>query len=105
MPLDPVTNPVKLSKTLPVSTLRGTVIFPSNNVPIVAGRQKSKAALDAAWATDRLVVFVTQKNERIDEPQEKDLYQVGTVCLVKRILKVDNEYQLNAEGIVRVYIK
>jgi ATP-dependent Lon protease len=106
----PTTDPinqasVKLGKTLPVSTLRGTVIFPSNNVPIVAGRQKSKAALDAAWATNRLVVFVTQKNERIDEPQEKDLYSVGTVCLVKRILKVDNEYQLSAEGLTRVYIK
>jgi ATP-dependent Lon protease len=105
MPLDPITNPVKLSRTLPVSTLRGTVIFPGNSVPIVAGRPKSKAALDAAWATNRLIVFVTQKNERIDEPLEKDLYTVGTVCLVKRIVKVDNEYQLSAEGLVRVFIK
>src|SRR4029079_15831301 len=99
MPLDPITNPVKLSRTLPVSTLRGTVIFPGNSVPIVAGRQKSKAALDEAWATNSLIVVVTQKNERIDEPQEKDLYSVGTVCLIKRIVKVDNEYQLSAEGL------
>lgn len=105
MPLDPVTNPIKLSKTMPVSPLRGTIIFPGNNVPIVAGRERSKAALDAAWATNRLIVFVTQKNERIDDPHEKDLYQVGTVCLIKRILKVDSEYQLAAEGLVRVYIK
>jgi len=88
-----------------VGPLRGTVIFPGNTVPIVSGRAKSKAALDAAWATNRLIVFVTQKNERIDEPGTKDLYQVGTVCLIKRILKVDNEYQLSAEGLVRVYVK
>lgn len=105
MALDPVVNPIKLSKNMPVSPLRGTVIFPGNTVPIISGRAKSKAALDVAWATNRLIVFVTQKNERIEEPDPKDMYQVGTVCLIKRILKVDNEYQLSAEGLVRVYIK
>lgn len=105
MTLDPLSQPIKLNKTLPVGPLRGTVIFPGNTVPIISGRPKSKAALDAAWSTNRLIVFITQKNERIDEPDPKDLYQVGTVCLIKRILKVDGEYQLSAEGLVRVYIK
>src|SRR5258708_277690 len=105
MAIDPLSQPIKLSKTLPVSTLRGTVIFPGNSVPIISGRAKSKAALDAAWSTNRLIVFVAQKNERIDDPDIKDLYQVGTVCLIKRILKVDNEYQLSAEGLSRVFIK
>src|SRR3989338_7639928 len=103
--MDPISNPIKLSKTLPVGPLRGTVIFPGNTVPIVSARPKSRAALDAAWATNRLVVFVAQKNERIDDPKQDDLLQVGTVCLIKRILKVDNEYQLSAEGLVRVFIK
>ena len=103
--MDPISNPIKLSKTLPVGPLRGTVIFPGNTVPIVSARPKSRAALDAAWATNRLVVFVAQKNERIDDPKQDDLFQVGTVCLIKRILKVDNEYQLSAEGLVRVFIK
>lgn len=103
--MDPISNPIKLSKTLPVGPLRGTVIFPGNTVPIVSARPKSRAALDAAWSTNRLVVFVAQKNERIDDPKQDDLFQVGTVCLIKRILKVDNEYQLSAEGLVRVFIK
>lgn len=103
--MDPISNPIKLSKTLPVGPLRGTVIFPGNTVPIVSARPKSRAALDAAWATNRLVVFVAQKNERIDDPKKDDLFQVGTVCLIKRILKVDNEYQLSAEGLTRVFIK
>lgn len=102
---DPTSNPIKLRPTLPVGPLRGTVIFPGNNVPIVSGRIKSKAALDAAYSTDRLIVFVTQKNERIEDPKEKDLYQVGTVCLIRRMIKVDNEYQASVEGLVRVYIK
>lgn len=105
MAIDPISHPLKLTKTLPVGPLRGTVIFPGNSVSISAARAKSKAALDSAWATNRLIVFVAQKNDRIDDPVEKDLFQVGTACLIKRILKVDNEYQLLAEGLVRVYIK
>ncbi|OGE40290.1 endopeptidase La [Candidatus Daviesbacteria bacterium RIFCSPHIGHO2_12_FULL_47_45] len=105
MALDPTAQPLKLRSSLPVAPLRGTVIFPSNNVPIVSGRLKSKTALDSAYATDRLIVFVTQKNDRIDDPTEHDLFQVGTVCLIRRIIKVDGEYQVSAEGLVRVYIK
>lgn len=81
------------------------MVFPGNNVPIVSNRLKSKTALDSAYATDRLLVFVTQKNERLDDPKEKDLYSVGTVCLIKRMIKVDSEYQASVEGLVRVYLK
>lgn len=105
MALDPISQPLKLSRTIPVAPLRGTVIFPGNTVPIVSGRPKSRAALDAAWATNRLIVFVAQKNDRIDDPSTDDLFQVGTVCLIKRIVKIENEYQLNAEGLVRVFLK
>lgn len=105
MPLDSSAQPLKLRSSLPVAPLRGTVIFPGNNVPIVSGRIKSKAALDAAYATDRLIVFVTQKNDRIDDPSETDLFKIGTVCLIRRIIKVDGEYQISAEGLVRVYVK
>ncbi len=100
-----MSQPLKLSKTLPVGPLRGTVIFPGQIVPIISGRACSKAALDAGWVTNRLVVFVTQKNERLDDPGPKDLYQVGTVCLIKRIIKVDNDYQVSAEGLSRVFLK
>lgn len=105
MALDLTAQPIKLKNSLPVAPLRGTVIFPGNSVPIVSGRIRSKAALDVAYATDRLIVFVTQKNDRIDDPTEHDLFQVGTVCLIRRVIKVDGEYQVSAEGLVRVYIK
>lgn len=105
MNIDPLTHPLKLKPTLPVGLLRGTVIFPGNSIPIVSGRPRSKAALDAAWETDRLIVFVTQKNERIEEPKENDLYSVGSVCLLRRLIKIDGEYTVTAEGLVRVFIK
>ncbi len=91
---------------MPVGPLRDTVIFPGNSVPIVSGRPKSKAALDAAWNSDKLIVFITQKNSRIEDPTEKDLYRVGTVCLIRRVVKnPEGEYNLQAEGMARVFIK
>lgn len=99
-------QPIKLKSTIPVGPLRDTVIFPGNSVPIVSGRPKSKAALDVAWESDKLILFVTQKNSRIENPTEKDLYRVGTVCLIRRVVKnPEGEYSLQAEGISRVYIK
>lgn len=99
-------EPIKLKPTLPVGPLRDTVIFPGNPVPIISGRPKSKAALDAAWNSDKLILFVTQKNSRIEDPSEKDLYRVGTVCLIRRVVvNPDGEYTLQAEGLARVYIK
>ena len=101
-----ISEAVKLQPTLPVGPLRDTVIFPGNPVPIISGRIKSKAAVDAAWASDKLIVFVTQKNHLVEDPNEKDLYKVGTACLIRRIVKnPDGEYTLTAEGITRVYLK
>ena len=100
------TESLKLRPTMPIGPLRDTVIFPSNSVPIVSGRPKSKAAVDAAWEQDKLIVFVTQKNSKVDDPGEKDLYKVGTVCVMRRVVRSpDGEYTLSAEGIARVYIK
>lgn len=99
-------EPVKLKPTMPVGPLRDTVIFPGNSVPIISGRPKSKAALDVAWNSDKLIVFVTQKNSRIEDPSDKDLYKVGTVCLIRRVVKnPEGEYTLQAEGMARVFIK
>ena len=101
-----LTSPVALKPTMPVGPLRDTVIFPGNSVPIISGRSKSKIALDLAWRSDKLILFVTQKNARIEDPTDKDLYRVGTVCLIRRVVvNPDGEYTLQAEGIYRVYLK
>ncbi|QQG43562.1 MAG: endopeptidase La [Candidatus Daviesbacteria bacterium] len=99
-------EPIKLKPTIPVGPLRDTVIFPGNSVPIISGRSKSKAALDLAWNSDKLVLFVTQKNPKIEDPAEKDLYKVGTVCLIRRaVINTEGEYTLQAEGLARVFVK
>ncbi|MDO8498897.1 MAG: endopeptidase La [bacterium] len=96
----------KLPEKLPVGPLRDTVMFPGTSLPIVSGRLKSKTALDQAWSGNRQIVFVTQKNSRVEDPGDKDLYQVGTVCLLKRMIKnPEGEYTVSAEGLARVFLK
>src|SRR3990167_6828771 len=101
-----VAEPPRLKPTMPVGPLRDTVIFPGNSVPIISGRSKSKQAVDIAWNSDKLILFVAQKNNRMEDPGEKDLYPVGCVCLIRRVVKNnEGEYTLSAEGIARVFIK
>src|SRR3989338_6788837 len=95
----------RIKSELPIVPLRDTVVFPSSMVPITVGRPKVKLGLDSSWATDRLAVFVSQKNPRIENPAPNDIYSVGTVGLIRRLWKVDNEYNLAVEGLSRVYLK
>ncbi len=101
-----VARSLKVPQVLPVSPLRDTVMFPGTSLPIAAGRIKSRAALDSAWEGNRLIIFVTQKNPRVEDPEEKDLYTIGTVCLLKRMIKTpEGEYTVSAEGLSRIFIK
>ncbi len=95
----------RLKSEIPVVPLRDTVVFPSSMVPITVGRPKVKLGLDTSWTGDRLAVFVAQKNPRIENPAPNDIYSVGTVGLIRRLWKVDNEYNLAVEGMTRVYLK
>lgn len=94
-----------LKSELPIVPLRDTVVFPSSIIPITVGRSKVKLGLDSAWAGDRLAVFVAQKNPRVENPAPNDIYSVGTVGLIRRLWKVDDEYNLAVEGVSRVYLK
>lgn len=95
----------RIKNELPIVPLRDTVVFPSSMIPITVGRPKVKLGLDSAWASDRLAVFVAQKNPRIENPAPNDIYSVGTIGLIRRLWKVDNEYNLAVEGLSRVYLK
>lgn len=95
----------RIKNELPIVPLRDTVVFPSSMVPITVGRPKVKVGLDNAWNLEKLAVFVAQKNPRIENPAPNDLYSVGTVGLIRRLWKVDNEYNLAVEGLTRAYLK
>ncbi|MBU2052089.1 endopeptidase La [Patescibacteria group bacterium] len=91
-------------RTVPLVPLRDGAVFPHTEAVLTFGRPKSNAGVEAAFRTDRLIVFVTQKNPQANEPGLNDIYSVGTLCSIERILKTDGEINALVKGMSRVKI-
>lgn len=87
---------------LPLLALRGMVVFPKNVTSFDVARKKSANALKAAMDRDQLLFVSTQKDFYVEDPTEKDLYEIGTVVRIKQVLKVsDNIIKVLVEGLYR----
>lgn len=72
-----------MKKRLPVVMTRGLVLFPTRNVVIEVGREKSLAALDYAKDnTDNEVLIISQKKPAVNDPKIEDLYEIGTIARI-----------------------
>ncbi|WP_228243246.1 endopeptidase La [Porphyrobacter sp. GA68] len=87
-----------MALTLPLLSLRDIVVFPGMTVPIFVGRPRSVAALEAAMEAARDVFLLTQLDPGCDQPEQDDLYEVGTIAQVLQLLKLP-------DGTVRVMIE
>jgi ATP-dependent Lon protease len=90
----------------PIISLKNTVVFPYMVLPLSVGRTRSLAAAEAATNTEeKLVVLVTQKEVATEEPNQNDLYNIGTLAVIKRSIRMnENNLQLIVQGIGRVKI-
>jgi ATP-dependent Lon protease len=87
---------------LPVLTVRDTVIFPGALLPITVGRPAS-VALVQSLGENRTLGIISQLDPRTDTPGPDDLYQVGTVCVLHKVIRVPKEnLLLFCEGIERI---
>ncbi|MEL0307915.1 MAG: endopeptidase La [Flavobacteriaceae bacterium] len=85
--------------SLSVLPLRDIVVFPNSTTPLFVGREKSINALDFAMNNSKKIVLLTQKNPDVDDPNEKDLYSIGTVAEVLQLLKLpDGTVKILVEG-------
>ncbi|GAB3057933.1 endopeptidase La [Stenotrophomonas tumulicola] len=90
---------------LPVLPLRDVVVFPHMVIPLFVGRDKSMHALEKAMEADKRILLVAQKSAETDDPQESDLYQVGTLAQVLQLLKLpDGTIKVLVEGLSRVQV-
>ena len=104
--IKPEEEKLPLPENLPVLVLRDIVVFPYMIVPLYVGRSKSKKAIDHALNSDRMILLLTQKDASIEDPDAEDLYRVGTVALVVRMLKLpDGRMRVLVQGISRVKVK
>ena len=87
---------------LPVLPLRGTVAYPDLVMPLIVGREKSIRLVDEAMSKDKMIAIITQKNPDIEEPDAEDLYTVGTVATIMKMVKmVDGSQRVVIQGLCR----
>ena len=90
---------------LPVLPLRDMVVFPYMVLPLFVARERSIAAVEDALAGDRLMMVVAQRDGSIDVPEPDDLYRVGTVVMVMRILRMaDGRVKVLVQGVAKATI-
>lgn len=77
--------------TLPLIPLRGITIFPYMVIHFDVGREKSVLALEEAMLSEQKIFLVSQKEAKIEEPEEQDIYTIGTICNIKQILKLPGD--------------
>jgi ATP-dependent Lon protease len=81
-------NNEKLPETLPILSLRNTVLFPGVVIPITAGRDKSIKLINDANKGNKVIGVVAQKDESIENPTAKEIHETGTVARILRVLKM-----------------
>ena len=88
---------------LPVLPLKDTVVFPQSMSPLAIGQERSVRLIDDVVSGDRLLALVTARDASIDAPGWDDLYEVGTVALVHKMIKVpDGTLRILVQGLDRV---
>ncbi len=92
--------------TMPLLAVRDVVVFNFMILPLFVGREKSVLAVDAALSAGRYILICTQKDEDTDNPTPDDLYSVGTVAMIMRMLKMpDGRLKVLVQGVSRARIK
>ncbi len=91
-------------KLVPIIPIRDGIVFPHTESILTFGRPRSLAALEQAFAGERVVCFVLQKNPRQEDPEISDLYQMGTIAHIERMIRSDGEVNALVKGLSRAQI-
>ena len=95
-------NSVPDDRALPILPVRDTVLFPHAVLPLTVGRESSVQLINSL-GEDKTIVVVAQREARVDTPQPTDLYTVGTLAVVHKVVKMPNQSLfVFAEGLERV---
>ncbi|OGW13513.1 MAG: endopeptidase La [Nitrospirae bacterium GWA2_42_11] len=93
---------VEIPNKLPLLPVRDIVIFPYMLLPLFVGREMSIKAIEAALSSNRLIFLVAQKALEVENPTPQDIYKVGTVGLITRMLKLpDGRIKILVQGLAK----
>jgi ATP-dependent Lon protease len=102
----PEGQPVEIPNSVPLLPVRDFVIFPHMVLPLFVGREMSIKAIEAALAGKKMILLVSQKSEDLESPQPKDIFSVGTLGMIMRMLKLpDGRIKILVQGIAKAKIR
>src|SRR5947209_2477085 len=93
-----------MERIVPVIPIRDGIIFPHTDAVLTFGRPKSLAALETSFQHERIVCFVLQKNAKLNDPSPSDLYTIGTLSRIERMIRTEGEINAHVKGLARVKI-
>src|SRR5438874_11426853 len=80
-----------IPEQLPILPVRDAVIFPNAVIPLTVGRESSVKLINDVQQGDGMLVVLTQRDKRVDAPSPNDLYDIGTVSMVHRVMKTPED--------------
>ncbi len=93
---------IQIPSELPLLPTRDVVIFPLMLMPLLVGRDISVNAVNEALSKDRLIFVSAQRDPQIELPGAQDIYHIGTVCMIMRMVKVsEDKVKIIVQGIAR----
>lgn len=97
---------IEIPDVLPILPVRDIVVFPYMILPLFVGRDKSIKAIDHALNSHRMIMLLTQKDFNVETPKKEDIYHVGTVALIMRMLKLpDGRVKVLVQGLAKARCK
>src|SRR3989440_7904219 len=91
-----------IPQVLPILPLRNSVFFPGGVLPLAVGRQKTIALIKDAVRDDQVIGVVTQRRAEEEDPGSADMYPMGTVARIVKLLKMgEDNYSLVVQGLAR----
>lgn len=99
-------NPAKsIIRNVPIVAVRDSVIFPHTDTLLSFGRPKSISAVNSAFQEDRVVAIFTQKDVRTVDPDQEDLYPVGTIATITQMMSTEGEVHALVRGQARIRLE
>ncbi|MCP9484600.1 MAG: endopeptidase La [Gaiellaceae bacterium MAG52_C11] len=98
--------PLETPSRLPVLPLKETVVFPESMTPLAVGQERSIKLIDDVVAGERMLALLTVRNGEVEHPGWDDVYEVGTVAVVHKMIKVpDGTLRILVQGLQRVRLR
>lgn len=99
------TEELKIPDVLPLLPIRDVVVYPFMIIPLFVGREMSVKAVDSALAGDRMILLATQHDIGDEDPPPEKIYEVGTVAMIMRMLKLpDGRVKILVQGLAKARI-